>query len=94
MTRFIRKALKIILFLALFLLSVRYVHTYPLPMTKDQVALLFTLSDAFGVRDPEDLYISAMLVLEIITTIIAYSLIIKLWRYYRTSRSARQPSSK
>ncbi|WP_027713234.1 hypothetical protein [Dickeya chrysanthemi] len=94
MTRFIRKALKTFLFLILFLLSVRYVHIYPQPMTKDQVALLFTLSDAFGIRDPEDRYISAMLVLEIITTIIAYSLIIKLWRYYRTSRSTRQSSSK
>ncbi|UUE10467.1 hypothetical protein NMX13_02345 [Dickeya zeae] len=89
MTTFIHRMIKTLLFIVLFFLSVRYVHTYPLPMTKDQVALLFTLSDAFGVRDPEDLYISAMLVLEIITTIIAYSLIIKLWRYYRTSRSAR-----
>ncbi|QWT39259.1 hypothetical protein [Dickeya dadantii] len=94
MTTLIRKTLKTILFIVLFLFSVRYVHTYPVPMTKDQVALLFRLSDAVGVRDPEDLYISAMLAIELITTILTYSLIIKLWRYYRTSRSARQASSK
>ncbi|WES90704.1 hypothetical protein OHJ28_02485 [Dickeya fangzhongdai] len=94
MTAFTRRALKTILFIALVFLSIRYVHTYPVPMTKDQVTLLFRLSDALSIRDPEDLYISAMMVIELITAILAYLLIIKLWRYYHTSRSTRQPSSK
>ncbi|QIZ52597.1 hypothetical protein DWG24_18535 [Dickeya zeae] len=82
MTTFIHRMIKTLLFIVLFFLSVRYVHTYPIPMPKEQVTLLFKLSATLGIRDPEDLYISSMLVIELITTIVVYILIMKIWRRY------------
>ncbi|MCI4237519.1 hypothetical protein F6X50_17735 [Dickeya dianthicola] len=83
-----RRACKTLLFITLFFLSVRYVHTYPIPMPKEQVALLFKLSATLGIRDPEDLYISSMLIIELITTIVVYILIIKAWRRYNNKTKA------
>ncbi|GAB7266757.1 hypothetical protein DZJ_33080 [Dickeya ananatis] len=77
-----RRVCKTLLFFTLLFLSVRYVHTYPIPMPKEQVTLLFKLSATLGIRDPEDLYISSMLVIELITTIVVYILIMKVWRRY------------
>lgn len=81
-----RKLLKAVLFIGLFLLSVRYVHTYPVPMTERQLEVWFSMSDRLGIRDPEDLYISVMLILELLTTVAAYVLILKYWRFLRKRR--------
>ncbi|TYL42939.1 hypothetical protein FDP13_09455 [Dickeya sp. ws52] len=86
MTTFIHRMIKTLLFIVLFFLSVRYVHTYPIPMPKEQVTLLFKLSAALGIRDPEDLYISSMLIIELITTIAAYILIMKAWQRYNNKK--------
>jgi len=74
---------KTVLFVTLFWLSVRYVHVYPVPMTEEQLRILFAISEALDVRDAELLYILAMLILEMLTTIIAYIFIIKLWRRFK-----------
>ena len=78
-----RRLLKTVLFFGLFFLSVGYVHTYPVPMTEEQLEILLSICDALKIRDPDDLYIPAMLALEILTTIVAYLLIIKLWRLFK-----------
>ncbi|UAY96796.1 hypothetical protein KTF62_02390 [Dickeya dadantii] len=92
--RIIRHFLSIFLFIALFLLAIRYVHTYPVPLTRKQTDLLVTLSEKAGWKDPELFYITVMSIIDLIAATLAYVAIIKLWRYYRTSRSARQASSK
>lgn len=84
MEKLARKAIKIFLFFSLFLLSGRYVHTYPLPMTLEQQHYLSMISDWFGVSDYELFYIGAMVTIDLIVTAIAYSLLIRLWRRYRT----------
>jgi hypothetical protein len=78
-----RRLFKTVLFFGLFLLSVRYVHTYPFPMPQEQLRILLAICDAMDIRDPDDLYIPAMLVLELLTTIAAYILIIKSWRFFK-----------
>ncbi|MBN3804069.1 hypothetical protein GXB81_13555 [Paraburkholderia sp. Ac-20336] len=82
MVRLVRSIFKVALFIGLFLLSVRYVHTYPMPMPESQLAFWFAASDWFGIRDPDDLYIPTMVVIELIVTILAYVAIMKLWRRY------------
>ncbi|MZI90893.1 hypothetical protein F6X50_17730 [Dickeya dianthicola] len=86
--------LKTLLFIALFLLAIRYVHTYPVPLTRKQTDLLVTLSEKAGWKDPELFYITVMSIIDLIAATLAYVAIIKLWRYYHTSRSTRQPLSK
>ncbi|WP_071842485.1 hypothetical protein [Dickeya fangzhongdai] len=91
---FIRHIFSVLLFISLFLLAIRYVHTYPVPLTRKQTDLLVTLSEKAGWKDPELFYITVMSIIDLIVTILVYLAIIKLWRYYHTSRSTRQPSSK
>jgi hypothetical protein len=79
-----RRLSKTLLFVGLFLLSVRYVHTYPVPMPESQLAVLLSISHSMGIRDPDDLYIPVMLILELLTTIAAYVLIFKFWRFFNT----------
>ncbi|WOA54228.1 hypothetical protein [Dickeya solani] len=94
MATFIRRIFKTLLFIALFLLAIRYVHTYPVPLTRKQTDLLVTLSEKAGWKDPELFYITVMSIIDLIVATLVYVAIIKLWRYYHTSRAARQPSSK
>ncbi|CAN0621305.1 protein of unknown function [Burkholderia multivorans] len=64
-------------------LSGRYVHTYPIPMTPDQQQQLIVISEKFGVDDYELLYIGTMVLADLIATIVAYVLIMKLWRFFK-----------
>ncbi|MBC8639476.1 hypothetical protein IAG25_21850 [Caballeronia sp. EK] len=88
MATLVRKLFKIALFIGLFFLAVRYVHTYPLPMTEPQQHVLFVISDAFGVEDVEMLYILSMTAIDLMVAIIAYKVILKLWRRYRMRRGS------
>lgn len=83
MEKLARRIAKILLFLGLFLLSGRYVHTYPLPMTLTQQHYLSMISDWFGVDDYELFYIGSMIVIDLIVTVVVYSMLMRLWRRYR-----------
>ena len=48
-----RRMLRLLLFFGLFFLAVRFVHTYPIPMTQDQQQHLIVISEEMGVRDAE-----------------------------------------
>lgn len=80
-----RRLMKTVLFVGLFLLSVRYVHTYPVPMPESQLAVLLSICDRVEIRDPDDLYIPVMLILELLTTVAAYVLILKSWRFFKSN---------
>jgi len=76
----LRILLKTLLFIGLFRLSVQYVHTYPLPMPPNQLTFWLSMSERLGIRDVDELYVFTMIFLELIVTIIAYKLILKLCR--------------
>ncbi|OAJ54152.1 hypothetical protein A6V36_17895 [Paraburkholderia ginsengiterrae] len=78
MATLVRKVFKCFLFIGLLILSVRYVHTYPQPMTENQLHWLLVICQKLGIHDPDNLYIPAMMVLEVIAAIMAYLLIMKL----------------
>lgn len=82
----VRRAAKATLFTVLLFLSVRYVHTYPWPMPDHHVRVLLAISDRLGVHDPDDIYIPAMMVLELIAAIVAYVLVIRCWRLVCATR--------
>jgi hypothetical protein len=79
-----RRGFKVLLFIGLFILSVKYVHTYPQPMTESQLHLLLGICSRLGIHDPDDLYIPAMMVVEFVVTVIVYALVLKLWHRYRS----------
>ncbi|ADG19128.1 hypothetical protein [Paraburkholderia atlantica] len=81
-----RRAAKALLFCGLYFLAVRYVHTYPMPMTLQQQQYLIVISEAFGVADIELFYIVAMMVIDLLVTIAAYSILARLWRHFRTKQ--------
>jgi hypothetical protein len=64
----------------MFVISVRFIHTYPLPMAPEHQHQLFVLSRKLGVRDPEDLYLSAEVIVNLIAATIEYILVMRLWR--------------
>ena len=72
--------LKIALFIGLFVISMRFIHTYPLPMPPDQQHQLFMVSRKLGIRDPDDLYLSAVAIVNLAAAAIEYTLLMKLWR--------------
>ncbi|WP_321927615.1 hypothetical protein [Paraburkholderia guartelaensis] len=79
-----RRLAKVTLFVSLFLLSVRYVHTYPLRMPESQLSVWLSVSNRMGIRDPDDLYIPVMLIAELAVTLFLYATIVKIWRYFWT----------
>jgi hypothetical protein len=78
--------IKMFLFIGLFVLSMRFIHTYPLPMPHDQQHQLITLSRKLGIRDSDDLYLSAVAIGNLVIATIEYVLIVTLWRHYWTKR--------
>lgn len=80
------RALRLVLFIGLFILSVRYIHTYPIPMTQDQQQDLIVISGKLGVRDAEALYIFTMCFVDLIASILAYRMIMSVSRRVRRSK--------
>ncbi|SMG06266.1 hypothetical protein [Paraburkholderia susongensis] len=81
-----RKAAKVLLFCGLYRLAIRYIHTYPIPMTLQQQQDLIVIAQEFGVADTELFYILAMMVIDLIVTIVAYSILMRIWRRYRAKK--------
>ncbi|WP_414445250.1 hypothetical protein [Burkholderia sp. 22PA0106] len=84
-----RSAFKVLLFVGLFAVSMRFVHTYPLPMTTSQQQRLLEISETFGARDPEGFYLSVVAVINLMLAAIEYSLIGTLWRRYLEKRRTK-----
>ena len=82
----VRKVVKGLLFVSLFLLSIRYVHTYPLPMPNDQVEWWFVFSDKFGIDDVEGFCLSVTTLTDLIVSIFVYLGVLKLWKNLQTRR--------
>jgi len=83
-------SLKSALFIGLFLLATRYVHTYPTPLTLRQQEILIGVSDWLGVRDYDGLYVFSMAALDLLVAIVAYKVIMKLWRRRHTGRRSER----
>lgn len=79
-----RRVAKTALFAALATLSFFFVHTYPQPMTQEQVAMWWTLSDWLGIDNPEHLIAPVMLSLKVVVAAIAYRLVMRLLRAFAT----------
>ncbi|WP_084068450.1 hypothetical protein [Paraburkholderia heleia] len=79
----VHRLFKIALFVGLSLLSFRYVRPYH-TWTEGEANAWWRASDWLGVRDPEDLYIGVWMTIELISAVLAYVAIMKLWRHCRT----------
>lgn len=90
MATFVRNFMKIItrifVFVGIYILTLRFVHTWPLPMPADQQHMLFMLSRRLGIRDPDDLYIGGFALVDLIIAVVVYRAVMKLWRCYRQKR--------
>lgn len=80
----VRRCAKALLFTGLFLVSVRFVHTYPIPMPVSQQHVLFELSEKFGVADPEMFYIYVAVLTNLGLAALEYRLLIWMWCHCRT----------
>jgi hypothetical protein len=81
MATLVRRLFKVALFIGLFLVSVRYVRPFNNEWTAGETHAWWRASDSLGVRDPEDLYIGVWLSIELIVTVFAYVVIMRLWRH-------------
>lgn len=79
-------AFKIVFFVVLFVLSVRFIHTYPLPMPPDHQHKLSMLSQRMGIIDPGNLYVSAVGIVNIIAATVEYRLLMRFWRKMQRRR--------
>jgi hypothetical protein len=80
MAIFVRRVVKGMLFVGLFILSMKFVHTYPVPMTNDQVEWWFVFSEKFGIGDVEGFWLSVTALADLIVTIFLYLGVLKLWK--------------
>lgn len=71
---------KLLLFVGLFVLSMRFIHTYPQPMPPDQQHHLFAIARKLDIRDPDDLYLSTVAIVNLFAAIIEFKLLMRLWK--------------
>lgn len=81
---FLALSFSILLYIGLFVLSMRFIHTYPYPMPPGHQHQLFVISRTIGIRDPGDLYIASVVIVNLIAASIEYALLMKLWRKAQT----------
>ena len=86
MATLVRRCLKTFIFIGLLYLSLRYIHVFAYPWTTEQQRIALAISASLKVRDPEDVYIPVVLALDLITSIAAYRLIMKGWRWIQGKR--------
>jgi hypothetical protein len=82
----VRGLVKALLFAVLFLLAVRYIHT---PMTDEYTRWWLAAADTFGVHgieDFEDFELTVTLFVDLIVTVIVYTVITQRWRIFRAKR--------
>ncbi|MBC8738378.1 hypothetical protein F6X40_16505 [Paraburkholderia sp. UCT31] len=80
----VRRVLKVLLFIGLYLLSFRFVRPYDDGWTESEMRAWIHASEVLGIGDPENLYIGLWMTIELIVAVLAYVAIMKLWRWYRT----------
>jgi len=79
----VRRVLKVLLFIVLYLLSFRFVRPHGDEWTQSEMRAWMRASEVLGIRDPENLYIGLWMTIELIAALLAYAAIMKLWRYCR-----------
>ncbi|RNM05905.1 hypothetical protein EF878_11770 [Dickeya undicola] len=76
---FPRRIVRILLFFTLYYLSLRYIHPYPITFTRNMTDRLVTVANSLGFRDPEWFYLLAVLLINIIITVVLYELFMRAW---------------
>ncbi|MGF6923375.1 hypothetical protein OKW41_008974 [Paraburkholderia sp. UCT70] len=79
----VRRVLKVLLFIGLYLLSFRFVRPYDDGWTEPEMRAWIHASEVLGIGDPENLYIGLWMTIELLVAVLAYVAIMKLWRWYR-----------
>ncbi|MFP4893323.1 hypothetical protein [Paraburkholderia sp. EG304] len=87
MATLVRRLFKVALFVGLFCLALPYVHTYPIPMPASQARGWLHAANWLGIRDPDDLYIPLILLVDLMVAALAYIAIMRLCRVWRRCRS-------
>ncbi|SEJ57025.1 hypothetical protein SAMN03159495_3796 [Pseudomonas sp. NFR16] len=82
-----RKACRVLLFLTLLTSAVLFLHTYPYPMPFAQLEYWMHAANLLGISNPENLYFPTMWLIDLVAAVIAYRVIIRLFRRLR----AREP---
>lgn len=53
MATLVRRLLKVLFFIGLFILAVKYIHSYPYPMPESQLQYWFSISEFLGFSNPK-----------------------------------------
>ncbi len=81
-----RRVFKTLLFFTLYYLSLRYIHPYPITFTRNMTDWLVTVANSLGFRDPEWFYLLAVLLINMVITVVLYGLGMRAWKYYQSMK--------
>ncbi|UUE10468.1 hypothetical protein NMX13_02350 [Dickeya zeae] len=75
---------KILFFLILYVISLHYIHPYPITFTRSMTDQLVTVANYLGFSDPEWFYLLAVLMINMMITVVLYRLSMRAWKYYQS----------
>lgn len=84
----VRKVYRVILFIVVFLFSLRFIHPYPVEFTWKQTVWLVTTANNMGFQDPEMFYLLGVMIINSLISIVIYIIIMKLWNKFRARKQA------
>ncbi|CAB3760353.1 hypothetical protein [Paraburkholderia humisilvae] len=76
-SRFANVLTKVLLFVGLYLLAVLFLSTYPFPMTIERMRWWSAFSAQYGISNPEDAWVTVILVMDLVVTIFVYLAVVK-----------------
>ncbi|UJR53000.1 hypothetical protein [Dickeya zeae] len=77
---------KTLFFLTLYVISLHYVHPYPITFTHGMTDRLVTVANYLGFSDPEWFYLLAVLMINMMLTVVLYGLSMRAWKYYQSMK--------
>lgn len=86
MTIFSRRVFKTLLFFTLYYLSLRYIHPYPITFTRNMTDRLVTVANGLVFHDPEWFYLLAVLLINMVITVVLYGLGMRAWKYHQSMK--------
>ncbi|WP_219952505.1 hypothetical protein [Dickeya zeae] len=77
---------KILLFLIIYIVSLGYIHPYPITFTRSMTDQLVTVANYLGFSDPEWFYLLTVLMINMMITVVLYGLSMRAWKYYQSMK--------
>ena len=77
------------MFIVVYLLSLRFIHPYPVQLTIKQAGQLTRTANRPGFHDPEMFYLLAVMLINALITLALCAILLRIWQRWRKRKAKK-----